>query len=1424
MDEEESLDFPMAKAKDLSYAFMVKGGLGEQTEEESAREVQWVGKFGGSADEFVYPSLSKATIMDKNRLARMKAGLDHEEPANRALDRTLKLALEDFLPPLEEGRGERSGVPSENLIARLASMGVEFGEDEIKSPIKKKVSSSSGLAGLRVAREAKAKADLAAKEPVPAELHEQESFTSLKWAMKDLHGKLAPVDPVEEAFKKDVNQGEVSLRRALKTSYEQNLVVMKEESRKLKVENKIKRRTSSVQMHIEKTSGGRRSSSAVFGTDTRTAMDIYSSLVIRFKDKEKAQQFNLEDEDDEDHDESIFHTEVSALDKQLNNIAAQNAEAAGNVKMGTANEHLHAGLTYYRVTNALHYHNDEKERVEREIQQMRVLLPTELRRPTIRITDAMKRQQKRIAELAGTAGSPEKEQEYISAARLANHNASPAELMRIRRVMGSRYIGYDVPEVLDEAGFGPPIGEKDTGKGKGKGGRNEDSDYDSDEDEFDGDGGSNDESSVDSENIPDIDYHKKIGGKRALTKDAKNAHANDVLLASQLKKGVLPENIFRRKPGHESTVSLDLSHYGLGDEMGLCLGAALGNYDGLDALILRGNRLSHKSVPLIVENMGFLVQLDLSQNNLHGPGFRAITTFFKLSAKGNRLLILDVSSSKLDSKDVTAFFQVLRDCLSHGVPLVLKELNMAHNEIRSDACGSMKDFLLCSRCPLMALELGWNSLGVQGAEILGEMLRKNTCLHELDLRANNIGDFGAQNVATSLVYNRTLKELNLAQNSIAGHACFVFSKVLNEHPAMTKLDLTANPLGDAGARSLFRTILRGLRCFIIMRDCVFPIDHKSFDHTNPSATSPYTLDMSVPYQAAILNEMCVMIGLQEDECHFEGGITLELNNKTTTYNVAPSMDRVLNDKRTGKKWEVPREGIVKVDIHHRVKMPSINSIISKHGLMVLLLVVIHARTETDRTNWLRLLTMDAWFSCEQVQHMLDRLSQERLLGAGSLNLQMVLLALWNRIVDVENKFDFICANLSLEGRQELANSCTFEKFRFSWLNPTGRWRLDLSRRVHRDLFMQLTAVNNWQSSRSQEAKRDDTSQNGNWNNFRNETYRGESFVMDKEWLQDIPSHGTVEFDFVSTERPNSGITSRPGTGNTSRPGTADSTGSGVGEPGTGAETISVEDMDDLKRKLGLSVRRRIPKSRAIMAVMELQLAATKYFFSSEDVISLLDCFSEDLNTQCKVVISLFCRLLDLENFHIIARYLSTPAAQSVAESLGWLNIMNPLHPAGDYKMRLQYQDERCVGVYMLQLGASEGDPIRDNTKSEVNLIEAYSSLGRLKDDTHARNLLFSYKEIGEAKSPPIWNLRRDLIRHFLIGTAPISRNVYLPIKHYKELKDSNALKTGPLDLQYREYQKELKRKARKNKAKMMLKGNLMLSKLKKIQSAPLPAL
>ena len=40
---------------------------------------------------------------------------------------------------------------------------------------------------------------------------------------------------------------------------------------------------------------------------------------------------------------------------------------------------------------------------------------------------------------------------------------------------------------------------------------------------------------------------------------------------------------------------------------------------------------------------------------------------------------------------------------------------------------------------------------------------------------------------------------------------------------MRKVDLSMNPLGEAGGRALFRTILRGLRCFVVMRGCSYKV-------------------------------------------------------------------------------------------------------------------------------------------------------------------------------------------------------------------------------------------------------------------------------------------------------------------------------------------------------------------------------------------------------------------------------------------------------------------------------------------------------------------------------------------------------------------------------------------------------------------------
>lgn len=49
--------------------------------------------------------------------------------------------------------------------------------------------------------------------------------------------------------------------------------------------------------------------------------------------------------------------------------------------------------------------------------------------------------------------------------------------------------------------------------------------------------------------------------------------------------------------------------------------------------------------------------------------------------------------------------------------------------------------------------------------------------------------------------------------------------------------------------------------------------------------------------------------------------------------------------------------------------------------------------------------------------------------------------------------------------------------------------------------------------------RRDTSQKGNWENFRNETMNGRQVLLNSNWFLKIPRYGKVRFDYVSTTRP-----------------------------------------------------------------------------------------------------------------------------------------------------------------------------------------------------------------------------------------------------------------------------------------------------------------
>ncbi|GMI09133.1 hypothetical protein TrVE_jg12628 [Triparma verrucosa] len=85
--------------------------------------------------------------------------------------------------------------------------------------------------------------------------------------------------------------------------------------------------------------------------------------------------------------------------------------------------------------------------------------------------------------------------------------------------------------------------------------------------------------------------------------------------------------------------------------------------------------------------------------------------------------------------------------------------------------------------------------------------------------------------------------------------------------------------------------------------------------------------------------------------------------------------------------------------------------------------------------------------------------------------------------------------------------------------PTAHYKLDMCKPSDRLCLQKLSAVNNTETNVRRGMKLGDTSQRGNWMNFRNEVYRGQPFTITPWFLDPVPKSGILEFDYVSTFRP-----------------------------------------------------------------------------------------------------------------------------------------------------------------------------------------------------------------------------------------------------------------------------------------------------------------
>lgn len=222
----------------------------------------------------------------------------------------------------------------------------------------------------------------------------------------------------------------------------------------------------------------------------------------------------------------------------------------------------------------------------------------------------------------------------------------------------------------------------------------------------------------------------------------------------------------------------------------------------------------------------------------------------------------------------------------------------------------------------------------------------------------------------------------------------------------------------------------------------------------------------------------------------------------------------LLDARTHSRWTPPTKGTLCVKFVGEPRLPTIELRGSNIGNDGLIRNIQAAASDIDRGRLFdkAVTNTDIYFSIAQATEIIDK-----------CNVGMNQLDMMSKLLPVMSSHDEACALvetcLSLSDRIKLREKMG-ALFDACTTNPTGFYALDLREELDRKAAFKLAEVNCYQVAVARGASSKDTSQKGDWQNFRNEFLNDIPLSLSSRWFVDMPPSGKLRFDFVSTRRPN----------------------------------------------------------------------------------------------------------------------------------------------------------------------------------------------------------------------------------------------------------------------------------------------------------------
>ncbi|RLN88341.1 hypothetical protein BBJ28_00000671 [Nothophytophthora sp. Chile5] len=235
----------------------------------------------------------------------------------------------------------------------------------------------------------------------------------------------------------------------------------------------------------------------------------------------------------------------------------------------------------------------------------------------------------------------------------------------------------------------------------------------------------------------------------------------------------------------------------------------------------------------------------------------------------------------------------------------------------------------------------------------------------------------------------------------------------------------------------------------------------------------------------------------------------------------------LLDSSTQKPWVIPEEGQLEIDFLYDREAFATNEEanrqgkISQTGLELLIrniTLLATSKAEQDDLFHVAMHDSEIRLTAAQAYQMLDACHY---LKPEDKKVEMIALLLPQMLTAKEAQI-LVARTLTLMQRCRL-KARMGSAYSVVLGNPTAHYSFDLAKPKDRIALTKLAEVAQSEKLFSKlRSGRADTSQHGNWENFRNEELDGQRIVLTNAFFHVLPRRGKLCFDYVSTTRPKKG--------------------------------------------------------------------------------------------------------------------------------------------------------------------------------------------------------------------------------------------------------------------------------------------------------------